>query len=304
MVIRKSLYGHPAAGRRWAETRDQFILTHFNETHDSWMYTCRRMLGEPCMFYIQRHHIHDVSKCHTTIMLIHTDDADMIGESEEMFDFICNACDKKWKIKVVDSDFMLGVKRELKDESGEFSVTLTMTAYIDGMVEAFKDELPDHVNTPFPEHDKGFITKSEKVSDDDVQLYLNKGYMRMCGLILWAARNCFPECSLGASFLCRVMSCPSKKAYMAGLHMIRWLGQNRLRGIKFTHDPHGYPVAFSDASNKPDPTDSCKQYGYCIMWQGGPVSYVSKKLSHIGHHSAHNEYMALAEAGMVTSTAY
>ena len=167
---------------------------------------------------------------------------------------------------------------------------------IDGMVEAFKDELPEHVNTPFPEHDKGFITKNEKVSDDDVKLYLNKGYMRMCGLILWAARNCFPECSLGASFLCRVMSCPSKKAYMAGLHMIRWLGQNRLRVIKFTHDPHGYPVAFSDASNKPDPTDSCKQYGYCIMWQGGPVAYVSKKLSHIGHSSAHNEYMALAEA--------
>ena len=79
--------------------------------------------------------------------------------------------------------------------------------------------------------------------------------------------------------------------------MIRWLGQNRLRGIKFTHDPNGYPVAFSDASNKPDPTDSCKQYGYCIMWQGGPMTYVSKKLSHIGHHSAHNEYMALAEAG-------
>ena len=51
----------------------------------------------------------------------------------------------------------------------------------------------------------------------------------MCGLILWAARNCFPECALGASFLCRVMSRPSKKAYMAGLHMIRWLGQNRLR---------------------------------------------------------------------------
>ena len=27
------------------------------------------------------------------------------------------------------------------------------------------------------------------------------------------------------------------------------------------------------------------------------MSYVSKKLSHIGHSSAHNEYMALAEAG-------
>ena len=211
--------------------------------------------------------------------------------------FICDACDRKWKIKVVDSDFMLGVKRELKDKDGEFSVTMNMTAYVDGIVEAFKDELPDRVNTPFPEHDKGFITKNDKVSDDDAKMYLGKGYMRMCGLILWAARNCFPECSLGASFLCRVMSRPSKKAYEAGLHMIRWLGQNRLRGIKFTHDQSGFPVAFSDASNKSDPTDSCKQYGYCIMWQGGPMAYVSKKLSHIGHHSAHNEYMALAEAG-------
>ena len=27
------------------------------------------------------------------------------------------------------------------------------------------------------------------------------------------------------------------------------------------------------------------------------MAYVSKKLSHVGHHSAHNEYMALAEAG-------
>jgi len=33
------------------------------------------------------------------------------------------------------------------------------------------------------------------------------------------------------------------------------------------------------------------------MWQGGPFCYVSKKLSHVGHHAMHNEYMALAEAG-------
>ena len=139
-------------------------------------------------------------------------------------------------------------------------MTLTMTAYVDGMVEAFKDDLPNKVNTPFPEHDKGFLTRSDKVSDSESELYLKKGYMRMCGLILWAARNCFPECALGASFLCRLMSRPSEKAWKAGLHMIRWLGQNRLRGIRFEHDPKALPVAFSDASHKADPQDSCKQY--------------------------------------------
>ena len=59
-----------------------------------------------------------------------------------MFDVICAACDKKWKIKVVSSDFMLGVKREITETADEFSVTLTMTAYVDGMVKAFEDDLP------------------------------------------------------------------------------------------------------------------------------------------------------------------
>ena len=63
------------------------------------------------------------------------------------------------------------------------TVTLTMTAYVDGMVEAFKDDLPRQVNTPFPEHDKGFLTRSDKVTDAESELYLKKGYMRTCGLI-------------------------------------------------------------------------------------------------------------------------
>ena len=107
-------------------------------------------------------------------MLIHTDDADMIGDSEDMFDVICAACDKKWKIKVVSSDFMLGVKREITETADEFSVTLTMTAYIDGMVKAFEDDLPKHVNTPFPEHAKGFISKYDKIDDVEAETYINK----------------------------------------------------------------------------------------------------------------------------------
>ena len=134
------------------------------------------MLGEPCMFHITRKHADDVNKgIETTIMLIHTDDADLIGDSDEMFKVIMDACNNKWKIKEVSSDFMLGVKRELIDNENEFSVTLTMTAYVDGMVESFKDELPSHVNTPFPEHGKGFITRHDEVSDDECQLYLKKG---------------------------------------------------------------------------------------------------------------------------------
>ena len=51
------------------------------------------------MFYMTRHCLNEPANTEVTILLIHTDDADMIGGSEEMFDFICNACDKKWKIE-------------------------------------------------------------------------------------------------------------------------------------------------------------------------------------------------------------
>ena len=52
-------------------------------------------------------------------------------------------------------------------------------------------------------------------------------------------------------------------------------------------------VAYVDASNKPDHTDSKCQYGYAIMLAGGPIVTHSKKLSHVGLSAAHNEYMAL-----------
>ena len=122
--------------------------------------------------------------------------------------------DKKRGCKVVDSDFMLGVKRVMKNDPSKESykpdlpvtVELTMTAYIDGVCESFKEELEGfhrkHVSTPFPE--KTFISKDKSsITKEEADLYMDKGYQRLCGCLLWAARNVFPECQVGCSFLCR-----------------------------------------------------------------------------------------------------
>ena len=121
--------------------------------------------------------------------------------------------------------------------------------------------------------------------------------MRAVGMILWAARNVFMECMVGASMLCRVMSAPSEIAWNAAMHMIKWMYQQRNRGIKFTSAGNETPIAFSDASNKADPVDGCCQAGHCVMWQGGPITVQSKKLRHCSPRgsASHNEYMALSE---------
>ena len=78
--------------------------------------------------------------------------------------------------------------------------------------------------------------------------------------------------------------------------MLKWMLQQRQVGVKFSFDGNRIPVGFVDASNKPDAADGKCQYGFNLMWMGGPIMEISKKLRHIGLSSEHNEYMAMCFA--------
>ena len=156
-LLNSSLYfiiGHPAASRAWFQTRDAFILDRFNK--EGW--ACHRCVQDPCLFRFTKGD--DVA-----IGLIYTDDVDLIGGSSSMMQEICDIFHKKWGCKVVDSDFVLGVKRVVTGKDGpEMKVEMTMTAYVDGMVEAFKGHISDmpDVDTPVPV--KCFLSKGKVYS--------------------------------------------------------------------------------------------------------------------------------------------
>ena len=308
IVLRRNLYGIPDASRIWSQTRDKFLLSHF--TKMGW--TVTRSLCDPCLFHFvkprsspkdspQSSSAKQDSKPSSSTpqevyALIHTDDVDMIGSDQGILTEVLEACDKEWKVKEIPSDFMLGVKREDVRKDGEFSVELTMTSYIDGMVKAFEEHhRPSKVSTPFPTGIDGFFTKATDVPKEESTRVLDRGYMRLVGMLLWVTRNIAPECSYGTSMLCKLMSCPSEQSWKAGMHMLTWLHQNRLKGLKYSSKGNPEPIAFADASFMPDPTDSKRQYGWCIMWQGGPVSFSSRKTSHMAKATAHAEYMAMSE---------
>ena len=161
MLLKKNLYGHPAAARAWTKTRDAFIEEEFNK--DGWR--CVKCIMDPCLFRF--------TKGKEEVMaLIHTDDVDMIGGSEEMMKDIMDKCDKEWGVKQVDSDFILGVKRIYKEDkiTGERSIEMTMTAFIEGMHAAYGDQITKKkVSSPFP--DDVFISKGDrkKTSDEEAK---------------------------------------------------------------------------------------------------------------------------------------
>ena len=76
---------------------------------------------------------------------------------------IMDKCDKKWGVKQVDGDFILGVKRIAEEDkiTGERSIEMTMTAFVEGMYAAYGDQIvTKKVSTPFP--DDGFISKGDR----------------------------------------------------------------------------------------------------------------------------------------------
>ena len=291
MLLKKNLYGHPAAARAWAKTRDQFLLEEFNK--NGW--SCERTMMDSCVFRFTKEN-------EEVIALIHTDDVDMIGSNEEMLKEIFQKCDKKWECKEVSSEFILGIKRVRQEDkkTKEDKIQLTMTAFIEGLYKDFGSYCdPGKVDTPFPVGSKGFISKGEReaVSDEESRKYLDMGFQRLCGCLLWAARNVYCECMCGISFLCRLMSRPNERAWKAALHMVKWLYQERERGIVFSSKGNAKPIAYSDASNESDPADGKAQSGYCIMLAGAPVVWGSSKLKHVSPtgSAAHVEYMALSQ---------
>ena len=288
MLMRKNLYGHPAAAAAWERERNGKLLSIFNG--NGW--TCQRAAMDPCLFQFTD------PRGKQAWTLIHTDDIDAAGEDDEILDAIFKQLHSTWSIKETDSEYMLGVTRKLtrNSQTGTVqSIECTMTPYIRGAAQAFQQHLLNTaVHVPYPEKVK--VSKLDQPDDTEVGEVIALGYQRAVGLILWAARHCYPECKYGISQLCSVMARPSYKAFSAAMHMLTYLSQNDQRGIKFTADGNKLPIACSDASNKPDPADGLAQAGFVITWLGGPLAFNSKKLKHIGLSSEHNEYMGLTAA--------
>ena len=292
MVLIRNLYGHPAAGRHWEKTRNKGLMDDF---HNKGPWTIKQCIKEPCLFIINLKKPHGTER---VFALIHTDDCDMIGDNDEILMEVYNIVNKRWKSKLVDASFMLGIKRTIYETPQEMTVTMTMQAFIEGMASAFKDYiLKRDIDTPLPPN--LFMHKQTTKTDDTretTRKILDRGFQRLFGMLLWAARGVFPEAVVATSMTGRLMADPTEEAWDALCWLLTYMYQRKSRGIRFSSRGNCHMICYVDASNKPDPTDGKAQFGYVIMIQGGPMVSVSKKANHVGQSASHNEYMAITHA--------
>ena len=121
------------------------------------------------------------------------------------------------------------------------------------MAAAFQEHLKKQtVSTP--PLDGFFIHKDKNTPEEEIKAVLSRGYQRLFGMLLWAARGTFPECLEGTSMLGRVMAAPTEQAWDAACHMLTYMQTHKQHGIHYTSSRNQQPVVYVDS--KADPTDS------------------------------------------------
>ena len=113
------------------------------------------------------------------------------------------------------------------------------------MAEAFRDNIPAcNPPTPFPPGKK--LWKSKNPDPAEVKEVLDLGYQRAVGMLLWAQRGVYPECTYGVNQLCRFMSSPTHEAWDAAMHMMAWMRTNANKGIRFHGNGNLEPIVAAE----------------------------------------------------------
>ena len=78
------------------------------------------------------------------LITIWTDDVDMVSKCAETMAQVYEIIDNKYKSKIVPSDYILGVNREVsRGPGGSMKCDLSMVSFIEGMAQSFKQYIWD-----------------------------------------------------------------------------------------------------------------------------------------------------------------
>ena len=295
MCLHTNTYGKPDGANLWEDERNTFLLDE-EEGFNQPGWTIYQSKIDRCLFWIK-------NGDQEAWMLVWTDDFDLVGTSQQIVDDITAIVAGKWKIKIVDETFMVGMnRRAYTSQDGERMVELTMTAYVDNLVSMYEQEMAaagwgTNANPEAPTKPNEWLSMSDEVEEAESKEITQRGYMAVCGGLLWATRI-FVETKVNISNLCRVMSKPSKKAWKHAMQCLAWIRDQRTRGILFRENGNNELQVCVDASNKADKKDSRCQYGVYRRWKGGPILTHSSKLPGVGYGAPGNEYMAVRWAAV------
>lgn len=271
LEILRSLYGLKQAARDWNLLLKKELL--------GWGF--KQSLADPCMF------IHSEN---SVKVLVYVDDIVGIAKSKEELAWFYERLSMRFNAKDLgDIHKILGI-RVLRNRERRL-ITIDQEQYLRAALDKFGFGKSTYKNKSCPSSNYDDYTPA---TDKDTRINVSE-YQQAIGTLMYAMILTRPDIAFAIGKLSQFMSDPCERHGHALKKLMRYLNSTITQKIRYgAGNGFQYVTVYSDADWASDKTDRKSVSGFTVMFQGGPISWGSKKQRSVATSSCESEYMALA----------
>ena len=154
------------------------------------------------------------------------------------------------------------------------------------MLTCFSDCAPAF--TPFATR-----TKLEANSDDTPNPQFCTWYQQIVRSLMYAMLGSQPDICFAINRLAQYGSNPSKQHLNAALHVLRYLELTRAHQMTYGWNDCSELIEYSNSDWAADTDTQCSTTGFCFLFTGGSISWMTWKQHTVALSSTEAKYMAL-----------
>lgn len=268
--LKKSLYGLKQAARAWNKVYHEAVIGFgFNQSE-----------VDKCLYSMKKGN--DV--CY---MIVHVDDILVVSNNEQLIENFKNHIGSLFEVKAMGNvKHFLGIDVN-RDQQGNYHIS--QQQYIEKIVE--EAGLNDGKTSKYP-----LMTGYFRHHDENF-LECNNEYRRLIGKLLYVSTNTRPDIAASVGILSQKISKPTKTDLIEVRRIIRYLNGTKNLSLKLSDkNEKGKLNVYSDASWAEDSNDRKSISGFLCGFNGGIVSWCSRKQDIVSLSSMEAEYIALSES--------
>lgn len=265
--LNRALYGLKQAPVKWNERFSDFLKE----------VGLKPIQSERCIFK---------SEDSSIILTFYVDDGLIIGKDKKKIKTFLEELSHEFKLKVWENpNSFLGVSI-MKNEN---NLILHQKAHINQLLENYNMLECRTTKIPLSKSDINTKMKDEKE-------YTNFPFRETVGSLLYVTQKTRPDLGYSVNFVSRCITKHTKSDINNIKHILKYLCGHKSFGIKYEVNSNASELtAYSDADYAGDTESRRSTTGYIIMYNGGPISWCTRRQPIVALSTTEAEYIAAAD---------
>ena len=184
---------------------------------------------------------------------------------------------------------------EIKRDFSKGKIWVSQSKYINEILKKFNMADCNPVTTPLDVNQK-LSKEMSPQTPEEISEMQNIPYQQAVGSLLYAAHGTRPDIAFAVSVVARFNNNPGRPHWNAVKRIFRYLKGTCEFGVEFSKDPKSDIVGYCDSDWASDIDERRSVTGYTFVYQGGPITWATKKQLTVALSTAEAEYMALSAA--------